>query len=38
MVLVASLPGAVVLVLAWFRRARAPARDEPRLREHAVHA
>jgi uncharacterized membrane protein YbhN (UPF0104 family) len=38
MVLVASLPGAVFLVLAWFRRARTPARDEPRLREHAAHA
>lgn len=38
MVLVASLPGAAVLVLAWFRRARTPPRDEPSLRERAVHA
>jgi uncharacterized membrane protein YbhN (UPF0104 family) len=29
MVLVASLPGAVVLVVAWFRRTRAPGRSEP---------
>jgi hypothetical protein len=38
MVLVASLPGAAVLVLAWFRRARTPARDEPSPVERAVHA
>jgi uncharacterized membrane protein YbhN (UPF0104 family) len=31
MVLVASLPGAVVLVVAWFRRTRLPERPEPRL-------
>jgi glycosyltransferase 2 family protein len=37
MILVATLPGAAVLVLAWFRRARTPARKEP-LRERAVHA
>jgi hypothetical protein len=29
MVLVASLPGAVVLVVVWFRRARPPRRPEP---------
>jgi len=38
MVFVASLPGAAVLVLAWFRRTGTPARDEPSLRERAVHA
>ena len=32
MVLVASLPGAAVLVVAWFRRTRPPARTEPPLR------
>ena len=32
MVLVASLPGAAVLVVAWFRRARLPGRPEPPLR------
>ena len=37
MVLVASLPGAAILVLSWFRHARTPARSEP-LRERAVHA
>jgi uncharacterized membrane protein YbhN (UPF0104 family) len=31
MVLVASLPGAVFLVLAWFRRTRLPGRPEPPL-------
>jgi hypothetical protein len=31
MVLVASLPGAAFLVLAWFRRTRTPARPEPPL-------
>jgi uncharacterized membrane protein YbhN (UPF0104 family) len=31
MVLVASLPGAVVLVVAWFRRTRLPERPEPQL-------
>ena len=29
MVLVASLPGAVVLVVVWLRRARPPRRPEP---------
>ena len=33
MVLVASLPGAAVLVFAWFRRTRPPGRTEPPLRE-----
>jgi uncharacterized membrane protein YbhN (UPF0104 family) len=31
MVLVASLPGAAFLVLAWFRRSRPPGRPEPPL-------
>ena len=31
MVLVASLPGAVFLVVAWFRRTRRPGRPEPPL-------
>ena len=38
MVLVASLPGAAVLILAWFRRNRTAAPNEPPLRERAVHA
>ena len=38
MVLVASLPGAAVLVVAWFRRTRPPERTEPPLRERAAHA
>jgi glycosyltransferase 2 family protein len=38
MVLVASLPGAVVLVVAWFRGNRLPVRNVPPLREGAVHA
>ena len=38
MVLVASLPGAAVLVVAWFRRIRLPERSEPPLRERAAHA
>ena len=38
MVLVASLPGAAVLVVAWFRRTRSPGRSASRLREEAVHA
>lgn len=38
MVLVASLPGAVVLIVAWFRRTRLPVRNAPRLREGAAHA
>jgi glycosyltransferase 2 family protein len=38
MVLVASLPGAAVLVVAWFRRTRPPGRNQPPLREGAAHA
>ena len=39
MVLVASLPGAVVLLVAWFRGARSPVRRLRRpLQEGAVHA
>jgi hypothetical protein len=38
MVFVASLPGAAVLLLAWFRRSRLPARAEGPLREGAAHA
>jgi uncharacterized membrane protein YbhN (UPF0104 family) len=38
MVLVASLPGAVVLVVAWFRHTRRPERTELSLREGAAHA
>jgi glycosyltransferase 2 family protein len=38
MVLVASLPGAIVLIVAWFRGTRLPVRNAPRLREGAAHA
>jgi uncharacterized membrane protein YbhN (UPF0104 family) len=38
MVLVACLPGAAVLVVAWFRPDRPSGRKEPPLREGAVHA
>jgi hypothetical protein len=38
MVFVASLPGAGVLLVAWFRRIRLPERAEPPLREGAAHA
>jgi uncharacterized membrane protein YbhN (UPF0104 family) len=38
MVLVASLPGAAVLVVTWFRGNRSPERRSPPLREEAVHA
>jgi uncharacterized membrane protein YbhN (UPF0104 family) len=38
MVLVSSLPGAAVLVVAWFRRARPPEGTELPLRERAAHA
>jgi uncharacterized membrane protein YbhN (UPF0104 family) len=38
MVLVASLPGAVVLVVAWFSRTRPPGRTEAPLAEGAAHA
>jgi hypothetical protein len=38
MVLVASLPGAVVLVVSWSRGARTPERTEGPLTEGAAHA
>ena len=38
MVLVATLPGAVVLLVAWFRHTRRPERIELPLREGAAHA
>lgn len=38
MVLVATLPGAVVLVVAWFRRDQPPHPAEPPLRERAARA
>ena len=38
MVLVGTLPGAVVLVVSWFRRIRTPARAKPRLTQGAAHA
>jgi glycosyltransferase 2 family protein len=38
MVLVASLPGAAVLVVAWFRRTRPPGRAEPPLAKLPAHA
>lgn len=38
MVLVASLPGAVVLIVAWFRGTPLPVQNAPRLREGAAHA
>jgi uncharacterized membrane protein YbhN (UPF0104 family) len=38
MVFVATLPGAAVLVVAWFRRTRPPGRKESPLRERTVHA
>jgi uncharacterized membrane protein YbhN (UPF0104 family) len=38
MVLVASLPGAAVLVVAWFRHTPRPERTELPLREGAAHA
>ena len=34
-VLVASLPGAAVLLVAWFRRTRLPERNQPTLREQS---
>ena len=37
-VLVASLPGAAVLVMAWCRRDRPSARTQPPLRERPAHA
>jgi uncharacterized membrane protein YbhN (UPF0104 family) len=38
MVLVASLPGSVVLVVAWFRRSRLPERTRRRRRERPARA
>jgi uncharacterized membrane protein YbhN (UPF0104 family) len=38
MVFVASLPGAAILVMAWFRATRAPPRAQALLREGAAHA
>jgi uncharacterized membrane protein YbhN (UPF0104 family) len=38
MVFVACLPGAVVLVVAWFRRVRPPVATQRALRESAAHA
>jgi hypothetical protein len=38
MVLVASLPGAGVLVVAWFRRTRPPGRTQLPLAEGTAHA
>jgi uncharacterized membrane protein YbhN (UPF0104 family) len=38
MVLVACLPGALVLVVAWFRGSESPERTAPPLREGAAHA
>jgi glycosyltransferase 2 family protein len=38
MVLVASLPGAALLVIAWCRGIRPPTRTQPPVREKAVHA
>lgn len=38
MVFVASLPGAVVLVVSWSRRVRPPERTQPPLAKEAAHA
>jgi glycosyltransferase 2 family protein len=38
MVLVATLPGAAVLVVSWVRRFRPSERSEPRIGEKAAHA
>jgi len=38
MVLVASLPGAAVIIMAWFRRTRLPEWTEPPLQEEAARA
>jgi uncharacterized membrane protein YbhN (UPF0104 family) len=38
MVLFASLPGAAVLVVAWFRRTRLPGRTQPSLRKRPARA
>jgi glycosyltransferase 2 family protein len=37
-VFVACLPGAIVLVVSWFRRIRLPERGQPALRETPAHA
>jgi hypothetical protein len=37
MVLVASLPGAAILVVAWLRRHRPPAPNQPPLRKRPAH-
>ena len=37
-VLVATLPGAAVLVVSWVRRIRLPERSDPRIGEKAAHA
>jgi glycosyltransferase 2 family protein len=38
LVLVATLPGAAVLVVSWVRRIRSSERSEPRIGENAAHA
>jgi glycosyltransferase 2 family protein len=38
MVLVASVPGAAVLVVAWFRRTVPPTPTQPRLQDRTAHA
>jgi hypothetical protein len=38
LMLVASLPGAAVLVVAWFRASRPPGRTAARRRERSAHA
>jgi glycosyltransferase 2 family protein len=38
MVLVASLPGAAILLVTWFRGARPAARNRPLLRDRPTHA
>jgi uncharacterized membrane protein YbhN (UPF0104 family) len=38
MVLFGSLPGAAVLVVAWFRRTRPPTPNRPPLRDRTAHA
>lgn len=38
MAVVATLPGAAVLVVAWFRRTRTPDREQRPFREEAAHA
>ena len=38
LVLVATLPGAAVLVVSWVRRIRSSERSEPRIGEKAAHA